>query len=637
MVKLTKVLINKLIKDPIAHLKTISEDEIAAIIQQASNCYYNSDKPMFPDNTFDIIKDYLEELNPNHPILKNVGCSVSEEKKVKLPLFMGSLDKIKTDPKLFDKFTNQYGDSYVISDKLDGNSAMIVWKKNTPPIMYSRGDGEYGQDISHLVPFIQGIPSSQDISQDIIIRGEVICSKEDFKKHFATKMANARNMVAGLINSKLPDLEVAKYTQFIAYEIMKPQMKPEDQMKELQKKGFRSVNHKIIDKLDVAVLSDLLVQRRKESPFEIDGIVVMHNAIHNRPKDGNPKYGFAFKSVQTMEKAEVIVTHVEWNMSKDGYLIPVVNFNAVNLAGVMIKRAHGFNGKFIKDNKIGPGAVISIMRSGDVIPNINGVITPTTAQMPDVPYKWSGTGVDIIVEDSNASKDSLQLKNLEYFFNKIDIVGLSTGNVTKIYDAGFKTVGAIFKMTKEDFLKVQSFKEKMAEKLYNALQEKKDKIDCVALMDASNTLGRGIGSKKIALITDAFPAIIYSDYVPSQKELVSLSGIEKKTADAIIENLPKFFKWRKDNGLTCGEAQSQSPKSQIDFKGQIIVFTGVRDKDLEKLIEAGGGKVSTSVSSKTTLVVCKDANESSSKLDKAKDLGVKIMTLSEFKMGVLKI
>jgi NAD-dependent DNA ligase len=646
--KLTKVFIKSLTSDPIPILKKLEENDIANILQQANHSYYNSDKPLFSDNTFDLIREYLESVNPKHPILKNIGSNIDEDKKVELPYFMGSLDKIKTDEKILDKFKKEYKDTYVISDKLDGNSGMIYIKGKTVTL-YSRGDGTFGQNLTHLLPFIKNIPENLS-AKELAIRGEIICSKKDFDDKFKDKMANARNMVAGLINSKIPDLNIANSTQFVAYEIVYPKMTPEDQMKEISKLGFKCVYNEVLTEsnLNTSKLSEILVKRRDISEFEVDGIVVMHNAIHKR-MSSNPKYGFAFKSVHTMQKAEVIVTHVEWNMSKDGYLIPVVNFNGINLAGVMIRRAHGFNGKFIKDNKIGPGSKIIIMRSGDVIPYIDSIISVSETgegQMPDLEYDWTKTGVDILIKESAKGDDiTLKYKNLEYFFDKLEITGLSSGNLKKIFDGGFITVKSILEMKKADFLKIDGFKGKMADKLFDGIQAKKNNVDCVLLMNASNTLGRGMGSRKIKLITDIYPNIISNNYIPSITELIQIKGIEQKTAQLFITNLPKFIEFKKMNGLEClydnkkeqepepaGPAGSTvivpAPVAKL-FIDKIFVFTGFRSKILEDFITSNGGKVNTSISSKTSFVIRKD-DEESTKVDKANELGIKLINLSDF-------
>lgn len=656
MVNITKKFIEQLRNNPINILKTLSEDDIATIIQKANYSYYNTKIPLFSDNLFDMIKEYLENINSNHPILKNIGSVSEGEKKEVLPYFMGSLDKIKADEKAITKFMKNYPSEYIISDKLDGNSAMIQYI-NGEMKLYTRGDGTIGQNISHLIPFIQHIIPLKNAGE-ITLRGELIISKNDFDT-VKDKGANARNMVAGLINAKVPDLELIKLVQFIGYELIKPILEPEKQFKYISTTGYKSVFNKKIteEKLTIDELSKILIDRREMSEFEIDGIVIFHNKLHKRVKE-NPKYAFAFKSILTMKQAEVIVTNVEWNMSKDGYLIPVVNFNPISLAGVTIKRAHGFNGKFIKDNKIGPGSKIIILRSGDVIPYITKILSKSETgegQLPEIKYTWTKSGVDIMltIEDQQIS-DELKFKNLVYFFDKINVKGLSEGNLKKIYDSGKKTVKDIFNITVDDLLKVNGFKIKMAEKILIAIQERIKILDCTTVMNASNTLGRGIGNKKIELIILNIPTILQIRHIPSISELLSLKGIEKTTANIFIANLPKYFQFIDDNEIKCIFApitnsvicppncqpitknsllNSSVPifieKKQI-FTNMKFVFTGFRNDILEKYIKESGGYVSTSITKKITAVIRKDGKDNSSKVKKAEELGITIINLIDF-------
>ena len=625
--RLTKAFLSQLAKNPIESIQDLSTDDIAKIIQKANDAYYNKKDPILTDNVYDIIRDYLENKVPDHPILKNIGAA-PKTRKSKLPFTMGSLDKIKTeDFKIIDKFKNAYPGTYVISDKLDGNSALFY--KNR---LYSRGDGQIGQDITHLVAIIKGLKKLDD--DDIAIRGELIIAKKDFKQEWG---ANARNTVAGIVNAKVPDLTIAKHIQFVAYELIIPSIKPEAQFTLLEKLGFQTAYHKAIKDISLDILSEYLAERRAKSPFEIDGIVVAHNGVHERPNEGNPAYAFAFKNLHTQDEAEVIVTFVEYNMSKDKMLVPVVNFDGVNLDGVVIKRAHGFNAKFIKDNGIGPGAKIIIIRSGSVIPYIKSITQPAAEpQMPDETFVWSKTGVDAIAVEGD---DQVEFKNLEYFFNKVDVKGVSTGNLRKIFDAGYKTVKEVFDLNEDSLKKVPGFKDKMSANIFNALNETKPKLDCLTLMDASNTLGRGIGRRKLEMLGDLLPKIQGQRYIPSEAELIACKGIEKTTADLIRQNLPKFFKFLDDNKLAdiCkAPAAGPSKASKAANLNLKVVLTGFRSKELEAKVEALGGKVMTSVSSTTTHVICKDITEDSTKIKKAKDLGITIITKEEFEKTYLK-
>ena len=644
MLKITKAFISRLKKDPIGVLKTLDESDIAHLIQKANYEYYHGAEPMFSDNTFDVIKEYLESLNPSHPILKSVGAAVSGD-KVKLPYFMGSLDKIKTEEKVLEKFKGQFGCSYIVSDKLDGNSAMYFVDGNGKAKLFTRGDGEFGQDISHLIPFIQHIPTAQ-FGNGYCVRGELIISKKDFET-VSGQGANARNMVAGVMNAKVPDLSLAKLVQFVAYELIEPKFVPEKQMEQLKADGFKCVYNVVKGEsmLELDTLSKILLERRKKGEFEIDGIVVIHNAIHPRQNE-NPKYGFAFKSIQTMEKAEVIVQRVEWNMSKDKYMKPIVIFNPVKLSGVTVQKATGFNGKYISENRIGPGSRIVVMRSGDVIPYISEILSVSETgepQMPEILYVWSASKVDIIadIKEGDDTNDEVRQKNLETFFEKVDFKGIGKGVVAKMYNAGLDSVDKVLGASKEDLLKVEGFKDKMAEKILQSIDEGKKKLSCALLMDASNTLGRGFGTKKIELITSNIPSIMTQNYVPSVSELVSIKGVEQKTAQLFVENLPKFFAFLKKAKLThlCGVAsqpETQVAISDNTLKNIVVVFTGVRSKEVESYVTSHGGKVATSVNKKTTVLVVKslDSEKESAKYKQAKELGIKVLTLDGFKKEI---
>lgn len=647
MAKINKSFINNLVKDPIGVLQTLDADIIASVIQKANHVYYNQNKPLFSDQIFDVIKEYLTEISPNHPILKNIGATVdSSNKKVKLPYFMGSLDKIKSDVKILENWKKRFQGNVVISDKLDGNSGLLVFdaKKNEISL-FTRGDGFEGQNISHLLPFLKtSFSQSMTTRESYAIRGELIISKDDFAK-IAHKGANARNTVAGLLNSKIPDLGVAALTCFVAYEVIQPLVEPSEQMAFIKDVAhLPCVYHKLVSESDISVeiLSKELVERRRVSPFEIDGIVVMHNKIHPRVFE-NPEYGFAFKSVLTMDNAEVTVLKVEWNMSKDGIYVPVVHFTPVALDGVVISRAHGFNGKYIKENVIGPGAVILIMRSGAVIPYIIETLVKANApQMPDAPFVWSKTGVEIMVDASSGnagSKEELKFKNIEYFFDKIDVKGLSGGILKKIFDKGFKTVGSILSISKEDLMTIEGFQGTLADKIHKEINVRRKNLDAYLIMDASNVLGRGIGYKKIKMICDVFPQIVTERYVPSLAELVAIKGIETKTGELFIKNLPKLFEFVDSNGIqgfttsdnSCGSSSSNTIQQNDKVSGKTFVFTGIRDKDLEAYIEINGGVVGSGVNKNTSIVVVKTLDSDSSKATKAKQLKITLMTMEQFK------
>lgn len=652
MVRVTKALISRLVANPASEAAKLSDDDLAAVLAKANHSYYNEDIPLFTDDLFDLLKDALTARAPSHAFLRAVGAeiAVDDKRKETLPYHMGSLDKIKTDEKIISKFKSKHPGEYLISDKLDGNSG-LYYLKNKEAKLFTRGDGKVGQNVSNLLGHLSGIPANiaSKHKDELAVRGEVILSRKAFEK-VKHKGANARNMVAGMLNAKKPDPEIAKLAEFVAYEVIEPKLEPKDQMELLEKLGFRVVQYQLFNeaKLSSDNLSEFLVDRRERGAYEIDGIVVMHNKVHRRQTDGNPTYAFAFKSVHTMAKAEVIVTGVEWNLSKDGYLVPTVNFNGVSLGGVNIKKATGFNGKFIQDNKIGPGSRILIMRAGDVIPHIVEALSASATgkgQMPEHSFLWSKSGVDIMLtEDNKRDNEELRLKNLENFVKKIDVPGLGPGNVKKMFEAGFDTPRKMFEASVSDLLKVDGFKDKTAQKIRDALQERRYNLTCLQVMDASNAMGRGLAGKKLEMILDAFPQVLENRYVPTIDELVKVKGVEKTTATLFAKNLPAFFAFVDDNKIKCTvetakraamaaaepSADAVPEPAGVSFAGEKVVFTGFRNKDLEAYLVARGADVSGSVSKKTTLVLCKDIDDDSGKMEKAREFGVKIVQVDEF-------
>lgn len=631
MFKITKKNISKLITDPVGTLKTLTDDNVVRIIQKANQAYHSDAKPIFSDEIYEIIKEELVRRLPEHPILSHIGSSVVHGEKFKLPYHMGSMNKIKSDnADAINKFSNTYPGNYIITDKLDGFSALLTFKNKSKEKLYSRGDGDEGQDISHILSFINGIPSS--VTNNIVVRGELVISKANFSNDDGK---NPLNVVAGMGNAKTPNLDVAGRTDFVAHELIIPELKPSQQMTYLKKLGFNTVYSKSLTNINSEILSNILMDRRKHSPYNIDGIVVTHDAIHDRPIKGNPLYSFAFKSVLTTEKAEVIVTEVEWDISKDGYYHPVVTFDGVKLDGAVISRATGYNGKFIKDGKIGPGARIIITRSGSVIPKILEVIKPAEKwAKPSGEWKWSGTNVDIV--STHAESAEIIYKNYEYFFRTLAITGLGPATILKIYKGGLDTVGSLLHADLSTLLSVLG--PKTASKLFDAFQ--KYDFKPALIMKASNKIGRGFGETKLIPILNIFPNIITQRYIPSVEELVALNGIESKTAEKFVNNLPDFFTFIDDNEIsfTIDDSEENSTSKAKDtvthnenYKGQKIVFSGVRDKVLEDIIVKNGGSVTTAVSKNTTLVVAKDVNEKTGKINKARNLGVPIMSLSDFR------
>ena len=638
--------IKDLLGNPDKYIEKVKPKTLEKVLEHVTDLYYNSetDSPI-SDKLFDKLKDKLTELNPKSKFLKQIGAPINNKRpdKVNLPYFMGSLDKIKPEKDTLDSWKETYKGPYIISDKLDGVSGLI-YKKNDKIELYTRGDGSIGQNITHLLKHVLNKEVNLDILPDgYAIRGELIITKNDFDK-IKDEMANARNAVSGLVNSKPNSLNknVLEITKFVAYNILCPlghEMKQSEQMKELEKYGFKMATYQILNKISIETLGNILIERKEKSEYEIDGLVVIDSSMAYKVESNeNPKYGFAYKQLLEEQIIEANVLKVIWQPSMDGYLKPKIEIKPVKLGGTIITFATAFNARFVVDNIIGKGAKIKLVRSGDVIPHILEVIKPATskkAELPDVPYIWNDTDIDIILTDiySDAYK-YVTIRKIEHFFKTLGVKFISEGIITKLVDNGYDTIYKILNNDETKIIEIEGIGEKLYEKINKSIEDTILNTNLETLMAASRLFERGLGEKKFKLIIDKYPNIMKNKWTKKEfiENIVSIDGYDIKTASKIVNNFESFKKFFNELNTIFDLNYLLNKKEEIilgnKFANQIIVFTGFRDKDLEKQIVDGGGKVSTSVSGNTTLVIYVDT--SSSKYHEAIKRGIKTMTKDDF-------
>ena len=605
-------------------LEQLNEKQLGDIIRIANSKYYNQ-TPIMTDNQYDIIKEFIEHKFPDNAIVTEIGAEV-ERNKVKLPYEMGSMDKIKPDTGALSLWMSKYKGPYVLSCKLDGVSGLYT-TEGTKPKLYTRGNGKVGQDISHLIPFLR-LPKTKGV----VIRGEFIIPKKVFDEKYGTIFANPRNMVAGIINHKHIS-DAINDLHFVAYEVIVPQKKPTEQMDFLGTINVERVLFRNTDTLSNEILSEILVEWRKSYAYEIDGVIVTNDGIYSR-KSGNPDHAFAFKMVLSDQIAEAKVVDVLWTPSKDGYLKPRVQIEPINLGGVTIEFATGFNGAFIQDNKIGIGTTIELIRSGDVIPYIKSVTVPAEeAKMPSVPFKWNDTHVDIMLE--NALEDStVKEKNITGFFRGIGVEGLSSGNISRLIKSGFSTVPEIIHMSEADFLTVEGFKGKLANKIYTGIHQKLQEATIITLMAASNIFGRGFSEKKMELVMNKLPTILVSNETKEEKiaNIALIKGMAVKTAEAFVEKIEDFKEFLTDCGLE-DKLVNKSIKN-IDHSHPLfdksIVLTGTRNSHIIEFLKNIGAKQGSNVSKNTFLVIAKNKDDDTGKAEEARKLNIPIISVEEF-------
>jgi NAD-dependent DNA ligase len=621
--------INALLNEPVKYLKTKTKKEIIIFLQDCDIAFFNTNKTLLNDDMYDLVKNYLKNLDPKNAYFKRVGAD--EDTKVKLPYWMGSLDKIKDDEKAINNWKKKYNGSAIVSDKLDGISCLF-YKNNENINIYTRGNGAEGQDITHLRNYI----TFPNISESkFAIRGELIISKKNWEL-IKDLGSNARNVVAGAIHSKILNKTLLNNIEFLAYDILFPEMKIEDSFNYFTKNNIKCAYYKLLQESNVNLetLSTHLESRRNNSDYEVDGIVIYNNKQHKIVNGKNPKYAFAFKSILTHEQAEVIVTNVEWNVSMHKYMKPIIKFNEVVISGVKIKQATGFNGKFINDNIIGPGSRIVIIRSGDVIPHVLKVLSVSSNNKPKMPennYRWTDTKIDIILDEEGKNKEQ-DIKSYTYFMSKLDIGLVKESTIKKLYENGFDTLDKILKIKVDELVSLEGFQLKSATKIVENFEKIKD-AECDLLLDASNILGRGFALKKIKLVSEKYPLNKKADILKlTIDDLLKIDGIGNVNAKQFVDNIKNFYDFLDKIGYKC--EKNKDIKEDVIVKTVLkdnkFIFTGFRNKDWEKLITDSGGKVVTAISKTTDYLVVKNKTDKSSKIDKANELGIKILDIEEF-------
>lgn len=455
--------------------------------------------------------------------------------------------------------------------------------------------------------------------------------------------SNPRNFVSGIINSKNIDIDKLSHIHFVPYEIMHPILKPFEQLYMLDKHFIDySISYYLVDKLSNTLLSNNLKYFRENYKYECDGIIITNNEIYKR-QNKNPDHSFAFKMMHDEQIAETKIIHIEWNPSKDGLLKPRVHIEPIKLGGVTINHATAFNAAFVVKNKLGVGAVVKIIRSGDVIPYIMETISPASViSMPDVEYDWNNTNIDIIIKNKEDDHNVL-FKNILGFFTIIGVGGLSTGNINKLIDNGYNTIVKISNITVDELLSIDGFKKKMANKIYNNINSAIQNSTLPKLMHASNIFGHGFGEKKFQIILNEQNDILTSKHSKSEKISIvqDMPNMAVKTSSNFVNKIPEFIKFINTMDLrekleyntyhndTDNDEDLQFQDHELFKKN--IVFTGCRPiQIINTLQDKYKVNIQNNVNKNTYILVCKSTDDNSNKIKDAQSHNVNIMSIEQF-------
>ena len=692
---------NSVSKNPGQFLKDYEDqpDIVANVVKAAMDLYHGDGESPISDAVWDILYEWLGENHPDHPVLTKIGEGVSEEiedvvgkvieggdkQRVALPFHMGSMDKIKPDSGALVRWQKKFPGDVLVTTKLDGVSFLLTYmcqgvsgkaKGKTGKDkkqylsgfkMFTRGNGKIGTDITNLLPYftrshpgLKKLASKCESDQSrLTLRGEVIMERDVFDSRYSQETGqgdfkNARNLVAGVVNSKKIIPSIVKDLDLVCYEVMEPRKKPSTQYLWLQSIGFKTAQFHLGEDghVDADSLSEDLITYRESSPYEIDGLVVLHDKLYPVNKSGNPKNAFAFKTLVQHDRAETTVMGIEWNASKHGYLKPRLTVRPVKLDGVTIHHATGFNAGYIRDQGIGPGAKIVIVRSGGVIPHIVDVTTRVAPALPDENYTWTEGGVDIVLDDIDADEEVI-LKKLISFFQKIDTKHVGPGITRKLMEAIIDKYGTgieypevlyrILKMTQSEIGELDGFQPRLAERTYNQIQSSLQGASLVKIMAASQICGRGMGERRMEMIFKVIPDLLTLVKTQKKGELVEriceIEGFQTTTAIPFVDSLPDFLKFyqeiRKiDTGREAIEqAVAKTAKPAAEKTGRLagkkFLFTGGVCKECQAHIESLGGEFVKSYSKQVDVVIAKDKQSGSSKLKKAEGDGKTVIDWQE--------
>lgn len=633
-------------------------------INKASYEYYVLDNPTISDKEWDKLYYELLDLEKNSGIIlenspsKKVGGEVLDGfKKVTHINKLMSLGKAQTIDEIIDWNTrNQnifsFDEEYSVEYKFDGLSLAITYENGKLVKAATRGNGEIGEDVTEQVKTIRTVPLKIDYKGLVIVQGEGIIKLSELEKYNSQtdeKLKNARNAVAGAIRNLDPKVTAKRKLDFFAYNI---NYAPDIDFKSqtdifdfLNKQGFMTGKFfhivKTID--EIKTLIDKTDKARNSLDYLIDGLVIKINSTDIRNRLGEtekvPRWAVAYKF--EAEETSTTLNMVTWQVGRTGKITPVAELEPTELCGVTIKRAtlNNYNDILRKQVKIGDR--VFIRRSNDVIPEILSVAEtydssvtiekPTTC--PCCGSVLEDTETELYCNNHLGCRTQIVLKLVQFSSrNAMNIDGLSVKTLEQLYDNfNVKSFSDIYKLTANELSSLEGFKDKKINNILTSIEKSRH----VKLSNFIFALGiDGIGVKTAKQLAKVYKTI-QNLQKATISELVEIDDIAEITATDIYHYFNDSLNKAELDELVSNYISFEDIASNIVsdgfFSGKKVVLTGTlsmpRSK-AEELIEKQGGATSSSVTGQTDYVVV--GENAGSKLDKAKKLGIRIITEAEF-------
>jgi DNA ligase (NAD+) len=616
--------------DPEIHLSDVDDDKLIEFLE-LTNLLYRAGDSLISDDQYDFI--FLQELrnrNPEHPFLHMVEPEpLKEAKTVELPFRMLSTEKayefdaIERWAKRIEKAAEECGVDFAglvfrATPKLDGFAAYDDGRT-----LYTRGDGRRGTDITRV--FDRGLQVA-DGGERGLGAGEIVVSRSYFQQHLTDLFENSRNFQASLIKEKeleLPAAEAINSKEAVFY-------------------PFSLLPSREQSWLDLATAFDNIIEELwQEIDYDVDGIVieVTDEKIKNfmGATRHHHRWQIAFK--RNTETAEVEVRRVGAQTSRSGRVNPVAEVEPTRLSGALIKRATAHHYNMVRQNGIGPGAIIRLSRSGEVIPKIEEVLVPVTPQLPE---SCPSCGSRLIWENdyllcvNNMTCPAQITHSVEHFFKVLgNNDGFGPSSIRKLYEGGITTIPQIYRLGEEDFIAF-GFGPKQAENMVAQLKRSlAEPIEDWRFLAGFGIYRMGMGNCE-KLLT-AFP--LEKVFALSREEIVGIKGFSEKIADAMLSGLAASAELF-DMMFGLGFNLVRTPLGTIELSprdgpliGKLIVFTGSMQQgsreEMKKQAKSLGARVGDSITGKTDMLVCGE-KVGAAKLKKAETLGVQIVSEAEY-------
>ena len=625
-----------------------------------SDAYYIYDNPLVSDEVYDRLYREVEEYEKSHPdeiepssVTRRVGAPLKEGfTKVKHPSRMWSMEDVfdaqefrRWYMRIEKEFPSQ---QYYVEPKFDGASLDLVYEKGRLVRAATRGDGSVGEDVTNNARTIRSIPLRIDYEEFIEIRGEVLMSMDEFERvnrerleASAPPFANPRNAAAGSLRQLDPAVTAKRGLLFQPWGVGVNSLQMEHLSRKMEfiyslgfrKPPLREICHSIEE---IEKVYEKLMAMRSSLPLMLDGMVVKIDSNSVEEALGytvkNPRWMVAYK-FPALEKQTRIVDIVQ-QVGRTGVVTPVAIVEPVEIEGVRVERATLHNYDEIERKDIRIGDMVSIIRSGDVIPKIIRVLESFRDGdeiAVERPTHCPVCGSELLDEGAlikcqNLSCPARVLNSIIYYASKacMNIEGLGEKMVKQLYDAGLvREIEDLYRLETGDLLKLEGFREKRARNLIEAIKRSKG-AECRRFV---NALGiEHIGEVASGKICEEFGL----DFPRADMQsLTAIDGFGMEMALSFTEfmrvNMQKVLRLMEIVEPKAPEA-TQSISSV--FSGKSVVLTGRMSRarsEIKKILESYGAKVSSSVSSKTDYLIY--GEDAGSKYDKAISLGVE--TLSE--------